>query len=278
MDLKRRNKQAGFALSSELLLTIALLGIGMIVGLATIRNSTLAELEDFAEAFGSTNQSYNCSGIDSTEPDATTAGCLYTDDVDNGDGSALTGSSGPGGDLTYFSSLPAAAELLPPPPPPPPPPVAPFTNGGFEAGFTGWTVTGSHPNIQPGGAGTGPTPWGWFTAGALEGTQYAEIGSNGNESDGILRSQLLSADFQFISFWHSSNTVGDHRARIIAADGVTVLAEINVAGFNDSVWREHTIDLVNDAGLTAGQTFFFEYEDGSSWSVIDDVHFSGPAL
>ena len=49
MDQKKRNKQAGFALSSELLLTITLLGLGMIVGLATIRNSTLAELEDFAE-------------------------------------------------------------------------------------------------------------------------------------------------------------------------------------------------------------------------------------
>ena len=69
-------------------------------------------MRPFAEAFGSTNQSYNCSGIDSTEPDAATAGCLYTDDVDNGDGSTITGSSGPGGDLIYFSSLPAAAEPL----------------------------------------------------------------------------------------------------------------------------------------------------------------------
>ena len=145
MDQRKHARQAGFALASELLLAITLLGIGLLVGLATLRTATIAELEDYAEAFGSTNQSFNCSGIDSTEPDTASAGCLYTDDSDNGDGSTLTGSSGPGGDLTYFSSLP-------------PSPFVTVLDENFSAGLSSsiWSDSDASAGFEiygPGGAG-----------------------------------------------------------------------------------------------------------------------------
>ena len=107
MTRNTRKKQGGFVLTSELLLIVTILVLGLIVGMATVRNAVVAEMEDYAEAIGSVNQSFNYTGIISAEPDSETAGGVFVDAPDF-DGGA--GSSGPGGDLVYFAELAASNE------------------------------------------------------------------------------------------------------------------------------------------------------------------------
>ena len=155
---------------------------------------------------------------------------------------------------------------------------ASLVNGSFESGFTGWTVTGQW-DIQPGGPGDGPTPYGWFSGGPHAGSLYAECGYNGNESTGTLLSSLAVADARYLNFWHSSNLSPIYSqgiASILSSD-MTVLGSMMPLGNNDSVWREWTIDL-QALGLNAGDQFYFQYSNNASWSVIDDITTSGPAL
>ncbi len=55
--------EQGFVVSAELVLIGTILVIGMIVGLATVRDQVVQELGDFALAIGQVNQSYSWSGI-----------------------------------------------------------------------------------------------------------------------------------------------------------------------------------------------------------------------
>lgn len=55
--------EAGFIISSELILVATILVIGMIVGLASVRDSVVAELADVAEAIGAINQTYSFHGL-----------------------------------------------------------------------------------------------------------------------------------------------------------------------------------------------------------------------
>jgi hypothetical protein len=156
--------------------------------------------------------------------------------------------------------------------------TASVVNGSFESGFAGWTATGDW-DIQPGGPGAGPTPWGWFSGGAHDGSLYAECGYNGNESTGTLLSSLTVADSRYLNFWHSSNlspVYSRGTASILSAD-MTVLGSMMPLGNNDSVWREWTFDL-QALGLSAGDQFYFRYSNDASWSVIDDITTSGPSL
>ena len=57
--------EAGFILSTELVLIATLLVIGLIVGLSEVQHSIVAELNDVSEAFGSVNQSFKFSGFSS---------------------------------------------------------------------------------------------------------------------------------------------------------------------------------------------------------------------
>ncbi len=158
------------------------------------------------------------------------------------------------------------------------PASASLVNGSFETGFAGWTATG-HWDIQPGGPGAGPTPWGWFTGGAHAGSLYAECGFNGNESTGTLLSSLAVADYRYLNFWHSSNLspIYSQGTASILSSNMTVLGTMMPLGQNDSVWREWTFDL-QALGLNAGDQFYFQYSNDASWSVIDDLTTSGPAL
>jgi len=155
--------------------------------------------------------------------------------------------------------------------------AATIVNSNFEGGLTGWTVTGDW-GIQPGGGSVGPTPWGWFSGGAADGVSYAECGLNGNESTGTLLSSIITADDQYLSFWHASNIEG-HSIQIarIYDDNMTLLGSVAPIGGNDSVWREWTIDL-GALGLQEGDQFYFAYEQVQGWAVIDNVSTSGPAL
>ena len=72
--------EAGAIISSELVLVATILVIGMIVGLAAVRNSVVAELADLAEAIGSIDQSFSFSQV--TGHAALTEGSIFTDAPD----------------------------------------------------------------------------------------------------------------------------------------------------------------------------------------------------
>jgi hypothetical protein len=67
----------GFVVSSELILIATILVIGMIVGLATVRDQVVQELGDVGLAIGQINQSYSWSAI--TGHSSSVAGSAFTD-------------------------------------------------------------------------------------------------------------------------------------------------------------------------------------------------------
>jgi len=69
--------EQGFVVSAELVLIGTILVIGMIVGLATVRDQVVQELGDFALAIAQVNQSYSFSGI--TGHTSSTAGSAFED-------------------------------------------------------------------------------------------------------------------------------------------------------------------------------------------------------
>jgi len=83
---KRAKKQGGFVMTSELILIATILVIGLIVGMVTVRDAVLAELEDTAEAIGSLDQSYAFQGVINAETSAGTAGSTFGDAPDIGAG------------------------------------------------------------------------------------------------------------------------------------------------------------------------------------------------
>lgn len=72
--------EAGFVVSSELVLTATILVLGMVVGLTTIRDAVLQELGDVAHSFGDINQSYSFAGV--TGHTSSTAGSIRVDLAD----------------------------------------------------------------------------------------------------------------------------------------------------------------------------------------------------
>jgi hypothetical protein len=81
--------QRGFVATTDLILIASILVLGMIVGLATLRNSVVQEFGDLATALGRLNQSYSYTGnvYDPEDSDAyaQVAGSDYTDEPDFGD-------------------------------------------------------------------------------------------------------------------------------------------------------------------------------------------------
>ena len=55
--------EAGFVVSTELILVATLVVIGMVVGLSTVRDSVTNELADVAGAIDDVNQSYSIEGV-----------------------------------------------------------------------------------------------------------------------------------------------------------------------------------------------------------------------
>ncbi len=72
--------EQGFVVSAELVLIGTILVIGMIVGLATVRDQVVQELGDFALAIGQVNQSYSWSAI--TGHTSSVAGSAFEDMAD----------------------------------------------------------------------------------------------------------------------------------------------------------------------------------------------------
>ena len=72
--------EAGFVVSSELILVGTVAVIGMLVGLAAVRDGVVSELSDVAGAVQDLNQSYSLNGV--TGHSAATAGMSYLDGLD----------------------------------------------------------------------------------------------------------------------------------------------------------------------------------------------------
>jgi Flp pilus assembly pilin Flp len=72
--------EAGFVISAELVLVATILVIGMVVGLATVRDAVVQELADVAGAIASVNQSYAYGEVSGHR--SATAGSEFQDNTD----------------------------------------------------------------------------------------------------------------------------------------------------------------------------------------------------
>lgn len=57
------NDEDGFVISAELVLVLTIAVLGMVVGLAAVRDAVTHELNDLSHAFGAVNQSFSVSGL-----------------------------------------------------------------------------------------------------------------------------------------------------------------------------------------------------------------------
>lgn len=89
------NDEAGFIISSELVLVATILVIGLIVGLSEVQHAVVAELNDVGEAIGSLNQSYLFTGFSAAKTNggvgngglkSRTFGSAFSDQGDDCDG------------------------------------------------------------------------------------------------------------------------------------------------------------------------------------------------
>lgn len=80
------NDDCGAIISTELVLVITILGIGMIVGLKSVRDTVVTELADIAQAIAQVDQSYSYSGV--SGHGAYTRGSLFQDAADFCEGGA----------------------------------------------------------------------------------------------------------------------------------------------------------------------------------------------
>ncbi|EDL56998.1 hypothetical protein PM8797T_00594 [Gimesia maris DSM 8797] len=87
------NDEAGFVVSSELVLIGTILVLGVVVGLATVRDQVVQELGDLALAISNINQSYSFSGV--TGHTSSTAGSVFADLTDFCDTTADASGSEP---------------------------------------------------------------------------------------------------------------------------------------------------------------------------------------
>jgi len=74
------NDQSGAIVTAELLLIASILVLGVIVGLASVRDSVVTELADVAQAIANVNQSFSFSGV--TGHHAFTGGGAFGDQAD----------------------------------------------------------------------------------------------------------------------------------------------------------------------------------------------------
>lgn len=80
LTCKLWNDDAGFIVSSELVLVATIVVLGMVVGLSEVSHGINQELEDVASAFGAVNQSFCYRGLSGHLGD--TGGSHFGDYVD----------------------------------------------------------------------------------------------------------------------------------------------------------------------------------------------------
>ena len=72
--------EAGFIVSSELVLLATIVVIGIIAGMTTVRDQVVTELGDVADAISEVDQTYSYSGV--VGHSASTAGSSFNDEFD----------------------------------------------------------------------------------------------------------------------------------------------------------------------------------------------------
>lgn len=78
------NDEAGFIISSELVLVASIAVLAMVVGLSEVAQNVSNELEDVGSSFGSVNQTYHVNGI--CGHGAHIGGSCFADTIDYCDG------------------------------------------------------------------------------------------------------------------------------------------------------------------------------------------------
>jgi hypothetical protein len=85
------SEEAGFVISTELVLVATILVLALVVGLATVRDAIIQELADVAGAIGAINQSYSWSGV--TGHTSSVSGSIFIDQIDYCDPQEVAGSA-----------------------------------------------------------------------------------------------------------------------------------------------------------------------------------------
>jgi hypothetical protein len=91
MMKKLWNDEVGAIISAELVLVMTIVGIGMITGLASVRDAVIEELADVGAAIGSVDQSYSVGNV--VAHSAATAGSGFNDAPDFCDNSSTSGAN-----------------------------------------------------------------------------------------------------------------------------------------------------------------------------------------
>jgi len=85
--IRKRRRQSGFVLSTELLLVTTILAVGLISGLTSLRDNVISELADTGDSIGSISQSFTFIGTawqgSSDTNVAATSSFGFTDAEDN---------------------------------------------------------------------------------------------------------------------------------------------------------------------------------------------------
>jgi Flp pilus assembly pilin Flp len=92
--------EAGFVVSSELVLIATVMVVGLLAGLTTVRDQVVQELADVADAVSEIDQSYSYSSV--TGHTSSTAGSLFIDTEDDCDVDGNL-NSGPGASAQCIS-------------------------------------------------------------------------------------------------------------------------------------------------------------------------------
>lgn len=79
------SEESGFILSTEAVLLATVTILGLIVGLAEVRNAVVQELGDFSQAVAWLSQSFEYTSIDSSNvpTDIQTGGSMFSDSFDD---------------------------------------------------------------------------------------------------------------------------------------------------------------------------------------------------
>jgi hypothetical protein len=83
------NDEAGAIISAELVLVLTIAVIGMVVGLASVRDAVVTELGDVGQAIANIDQSYTYTGV--LGHSSSTAGSAYSDALDFCDSGTIAG-------------------------------------------------------------------------------------------------------------------------------------------------------------------------------------------
>lgn len=88
------NDENGFVVSAELILVLTIGVLGMVVGIASVRDAVLTELGDVADAFGTIDQSFNYRSAtkagDTTKGHGNVSGAGFNDRSDDCDCKIVT--------------------------------------------------------------------------------------------------------------------------------------------------------------------------------------------